>query len=117
MSQLEATWDEAHEYAQRVPAKYLECRVRRRHNWRPRHVNQDAGGYLEISERCSDCRSTCSYTLNARGVVVVDRRIEHSEGYLNTKGEGRITGESLGALRLEWITRKMVRMIPDDGES
>ena len=112
---MEATWDEAHEYAQRVPAKYLECRVRRRHNWRPRAVIEDAAGYKDISERCSDCRSTCSYTINARGIVVIARKIVHSDGYLNTKGEGRIVGESLGALRLEWITRKMVRMSDDDG--
>ena len=113
---LEATWDEAHEYAQRVPAKYLECRVRRRHNWRPRSVRQDGQGYMDISERCTDCRSTCFYTLNARGDVVTTRRITHSDGYLNHKGEGRIVGESMGALRLEWITRKMSRMVDEIGD-
>jgi hypothetical protein len=112
MAMQEATWDEALEYAQRVPAKYLECRVRRRHGWRPRTVRQD-GAYMEIVERCVDCRSTCTYTLNGRGLVVVPRRITHSEGYLNTKGEGRIVGDSMGALRLEWIQRKLPRLGED----
>jgi hypothetical protein len=109
----EATWDEAHEYASRVPIKYLECRVRRRHSWRPSNVVTDDSGYMDVSERCSDCRSTCFYVINGRGVVVQARKIVHSEGYLNTRGEGRITGEALGALRLEWIMRKLPNLVND----
>lgn len=103
----EATWEEAADYAARVPAKYLECRVRRRHAWRPRNVVTSDGGYMDVSERCTDCRSTCFYVINGRGVIVTARKIVHSDGYLNTKGEGRIVGDALGALRLEWITRKL----------
>lgn len=110
----EATWEEAAEYASRVPAKYLECRVRRRHSWRPRNVTTDDQGYMDISERCTDCRSTCFYTLSARGVVVTTRKITHSDGYLNTKGEGRITGDAMGALRLEWIVRKLPTLTRED---
>lgn len=113
----EATWEEAAAYAERVPAKYLECRVRRRHSWRPRFVHPDSSGYIDINERCTDCRSTCHYTLNARGVIVVPRKITYSEGYKNSGADGgRIVGESLGALRLEWITRKLPKLGSDPTE-
>lgn len=102
----EATWDNALEYAQRVPARYLECRVRLRHAWRPRQAVPRPWGF-EIVERCSDCGSTCEYAINKRGLVVVDRKITYSEGYKNTRGDGRIMGEALGAVRLEWLTRKL----------
>lgn len=102
----EASWDSAREYAQRVPEKYLECRVRLRHAWRPRSATPHTWGF-EIVERCTDCGSTCEYSINQRGLLVTTRKINYSEGYQNTKGEGRIVGEALGAVRLEWITRKM----------
>ena len=50
--------------------------------WRPRSVVPQDNGYLDISERCTDCRSTAFYIINARGVVVLPRRITHSDGYL-----------------------------------
>lgn len=102
----ETSWEDAAEYAQTVPVKYLECRVNRRHSWRPREVvPQDYG--FEIHERCADCRSIAFYGINRRGVVVMRRRIAHSDGYLNTRGKGRIEGEAHGALRLEWLHRKV----------
>lgn len=106
----ETTWEDAAEYASNVPAKYLECRVRRRHSWRPRHVTPQTWGF-EITERCGDCRSTCIYGINRRGVIVDRKRITHSEGYLNTKGRGRIEGEAHGALRMEWLNRKLPSLI------
>jgi hypothetical protein len=110
----ETSWEDAAEYAQSVPAKYLECRVRRRHGWRPRQVVPQTWGF-EIHERCTDCRSTCVYGINTRGVVVDKRRIIHSEGYLQTKGRGRIEGEAHGALRLEWLNRKLPTLVRHDG--
>jgi hypothetical protein len=108
----ETSWEDAAEYAQSVPAKYLECRVRRRHGWRPRQVIPADFGF-EIHERCTDCRSTSFYSINRRGVIVVPRRITHSDGYLNTRGRGRIEGEAFGALRLEWLHRK-TDLVSDD---
>lgn len=102
----EATWDAAHEYAQRVPAKYLECRVRQRHAWRPSAATPLSWGF-EISERCTNCGSRVEYSIDRRGIVVVPRKITYSDGYRNTAGDGRITGDALGAVRLEWITRKL----------
>jgi hypothetical protein len=106
MSEYEADWDSAHDYAQRVSDQFLECRVRR-HNWRSMTAKRDEFGNYDVTEECTTCGSQCYYMLNRRGVIIKTRVYQHSPGYLMDKGEGRIAGEAFGALRIELLERQL----------
>lgn len=94
--------DEVREWADTLPDKYLQCRDLG-HNWRPYDVRRHRDGGFERVHRCTSCRGRRYQHLTSDGMIL-GSRLDYPDGYLHS-GQGRITGNSRGALRLASMVR------------
>lgn len=75
------------------------------HLWRPATARfNPAENTYDRTMRCGRCHTERTQSLNMRGVVVAGK-YAYTEGYTAPKGQGRLTGEARGALRIESVLR------------
>jgi len=106
---LYAEVEEVKEFAEGLPANFLECRELG-HNWKPYTGSYVEGGIHRIL-RCPRCRTERHQEISLGGTIINSKYI-HPDGYLH-KGMGRIVGDGRDALRVESLTRFMTKVARD----
>lgn len=87
-----------------LPDDFLLCRDLG-HLWRPytARFNPEENCY-DRTMRCGRCHTERRQTLSLRGEVL-SGHYDYAEGYTAPKGQGRLTGNARGALRIESVVR------------
>lgn len=91
-------------WSHHLPDDFLLCRDLG-HLWRPftARYNPEVHAY-ERTMRCGRCKTDREQTLSLRGEVLRGH-YTYTEGYQAPAGQGRLTGDARGALRIESVTR------------
>jgi hypothetical protein len=100
-------------WSQTLPDEYLLCRDIG-HLWRPltARFNPEENTYLRTM-RCGRCRTERHQTLSLAGMVLAGH-YDYADDYLAPQGQGRLTGQARGSLRLESVIRTISH---DEGQA
>ncbi|MYV98002.1 hypothetical protein [Streptomyces sp. SID3343] len=97
----EADLDRVATYAAELPNAWLLCRELG-HNWGPHSARVVDGGGFDRVLRCRRCPTRRHQVLDAYGRIV-SNSYDYPEGYQMPAGQGRITGDGRGVLRVTSI--------------
>jgi hypothetical protein len=98
---LFADVEDVRSYASDLPAKWLQCRELG-HNWGPHKANTNDDGGFDRVLSCRRCTAKRHQVLDSYGRIV-SNHYEYPEGYQMPPGQGRISGDAKGVLRLASI--------------
>lgn len=98
---------EVAEFAADLELEWLYCRTYQ-HNWKPWTAHwSDHEGCYDVKIRCSRCTTKRVQKMSDKGSIL-SSHYDYPEGYLH-EGMGRIVGEGRDMLRLESVTRVLVK--------
>ena len=97
--------DNVRSYAADLPAKWLQCRELG-HNWGPHKASLNEEGGFDRILACRRCTAKRHQILDSYGRIV-SNSYEYPDGYQMPPGQGRISGDARGVLRLASIQHTM----------
>lgn len=88
-------------FAETLPADYVLCRTIR-HPWKPAIARRNHDGTFHVELICERCTTKYVQELSPRGLILGTHYV-YPQGYQMPKGQGRITGDDRGILRLAFV--------------